>query len=160
MWWIMSACRTIVCLRGSQSKLQILHIIWSSFSFKRSIVLRFEYFFSVAIMGNLFLMIRCNGLWKKCGYVTGFGFLTFTIGKFIKSFGLWFTHGTLSENLGSIKGKKLINWKVVSNILALFYGILAVDKDLLDHYLDDFQLIGFERHSKVYGLKIISVKSS
>ena len=43
----------------------------------------FETFFSVAILGNLFLMIKCSGLWKKCGYVTGLGFLTFTIGAFI-----------------------------------------------------------------------------
>ena len=41
---------------------------------------------------------------------------------------------------------------MVSNILGLFYGILAVDKDLLNEYFDDFHLIGFERHSKVYGL--------
>ena len=41
---------------------------------------------------------------------------------------------------------------MVSNILGLFYGILAVDKDLLNDYFDDFHLIGFERHAKVYGL--------
>ena len=41
---------------------------------------------------------------------------------------------------------------MVSNILGLFYGILAVDKDLLNEYFDDFHLIGFERHSKVHGL--------
>ena len=41
---------------------------------------------------------------------------------------------------------------MVSNILGLFYGILAVDKDLLNEYFDDFHLIGFERHAKVHGL--------
>ena len=41
---------------------------------------------------------------------------------------------------------------MVSNILGLFYGILAVDKDLLNEYFDDSHLIGFERHSKVHGL--------
>ena len=45
---------------------------------------------------------------------------------------------------------------MVSNILGLFYGILAVDKDLLNEYFDDFHLIGFERHSKVYGLNFNS----
>ena len=43
----------------------------------------FHHILSVAILGNLFLMIKCSGLWKKCGYVTGLGFLTFTIGAFI-----------------------------------------------------------------------------